>query len=99
VPETKSKERRFDSFQVQMNLMTWQKRPKICQSRDDFDGGEMRTKSKESAVGDSKPMPVRFSPDQVQQVQEAIRRAERDMTDWREKSRVDPEKIKQPLTR
>lgn len=59
----------------------------------------MRTKSKESAVGDSKSMPVRFSADQVQQVQDAIRRAERDMTDWREKSRVDPEKIKQPLTR
>ena len=56
--------------------------------------GEVRTSTyKESPVGGSKSTPVRFSADQVQQVQEAIRRAERDMTDWREKSRVDPEKL------
>lgn len=42
---------------------------------------------------------VNFTADQVSRVQEAIRRSQQDMNNWREQSKVDPQKMKEPLTR
>ena len=42
---------------------------------------------------------VDFTDDQVNRVQEAIRRSQQDMNSWREQSKVDPQKMKEPLTR
>lgn len=59
----------------------------------------MRTNTKGPQDKQGQAQTVQFTPDQVRQVQEAIRRAERDMSNWREQSRVDPQKMKEPLTR
>ena len=59
----------------------------------------MPDNTKEKPVKPAVNQPDVFPPEHVQQVQEAIRRAERDMADWREKSRVDPIKLKEPMTR
>lgn len=67
--------------------------------RNDSDEETMSTKSKGTKEKQGGTHAVQFTPGQVQQVQEAIRRAERDMSNWREQSRVDPQKMKEPLTR
>lgn len=56
-------------------------------------GARVPEESKKPVVSDSQGP---FGPDQVRQVQEAIRRAERDMADWRERSRV---RDRRPCTR
>ena len=59
----------------------------------------MNNKSKGAEAKPAQIKAVQFTQDQLHKVQEAIRRSERDMNEWREKSRVDPQKLKEPLTR
>jgi len=89
------------SWLFQMNLMPLQIRPIICQSylSDNVGVKNMSDKSKGPGAKPEQVKAVQFTQDQVHQVQEAIRRSERDMNEWREKSRVDPQKLKEPLTR
>lgn len=59
----------------------------------------MRGKANRTAGNAESATKTQFTEAQVKQVQAAMRLVKQDISDWREKSRVDPQKMKEPLTR
>ena len=59
----------------------------------------LKDKSKEArAKPPTQVERVQFTDDQIREVQEAIKISERAMTEWVKKSRVDPQKMREPLS-
>ena len=58
------------------------------------------TKAKTDDVKNDVPVEqIEFSQEDIKAVREAIRRARQGMAEWNEAAKVDPDKMRRPLTR
>jgi len=58
-----------------------------------------KTKPKKASKQDVPLEEVVFTEDQIKVVRESIRRARQGVEEWNERARVDPDKMRRPLTR